>query len=225
MQTINVLGVTLQNYSLREALVQTDSFLRNGALNTIVNLSAGMLMEAGRNEDYKEFLEGADMTVLDDRQTRVALGLSSGERGHEAEDGIYFKEFIRRNVREHNTLYLLAETPEQMQCLKQEIAEVSPKALFAGSHVYTPEEKLESIMNNLNEAAPRVIISALSFDAQSQLMREGRKYLNAEVWFAFQPEEIRRKKRDTLTYRLRSRHSQKLLLRQLLQYRKEGTGA
>lgn len=225
MQTINVLGVTLQNYSLREALVQTDSFLRNGALNTIVNLSAGMLMEAGRNEAYKEFLESADMTVLDDRQTRAALGLASNDRGHEAENWIYFKEFIRRNVREHNTLYLLAETAEQMQCLKQKIVEVSPKVLFAGSHIYTEGEKLESIMNSLNEAAPRVIISALSFDVQSQLMREGRKYLNAEIWFAFRPEEILKKNKDTLTYRLRTRRSQKKLLRQLLQYRKEGTGA
>ena len=76
MQTINVLGVTLRSYSLKEAMAQTDSFLRNGALNTIVNLSADMLVEAGKDESYRQFLEEADMTVLDDRETRAALGLS-----------------------------------------------------------------------------------------------------------------------------------------------------
>lgn len=223
MQTINVLGVTLRSYSLKEAMAQTDSFLRNGALNTIVNLSADMLVEAGKDESYRQFLEEADMTVLDDRETRAALGLSLKGHGHEAESGIYFKEFIRRNVREHNTVYLLTETAEQMQWLKQEIAEVSPKISFAGNHVYTAEEKLETIMNDLNEAAPRVILSVLPFTVQSQLMREGRKYLNAEVWFAFRPEEILKESRDTLTDRLRTRHSRRMLSRQLLQYEKTST--
>ena len=223
MQTINVLGVTLRSYSLKEALIQTDSFLKNGALNTIVNLSADMLVEAGKDEAYKEFLEEADMTVLDDKETRAALGLSLKGHGQEMETGIYFREFIHRNVREHNSFYLLTETAEQLQYLKQEIAAVSPRVLYAGNHIYTVGEKLENIMNDLNEAAPSVILSVLPFEEQFRFMREGPKYLNAEVWFAFQPEEILKKRHDTLTYRLRSKHSQRMLTKQLLQYEKTST--
>ena len=225
METINVLGVTLRSYSLKEAMVHTDSFLRNGALNTIVNLSADILVEAGKDESYRQFLEAADMTVLDDRETRIALGLSLKEHGRETESGIYFKEFIRRNVREHNSVYLLTETAEQLQWLRQEIAAVSPKVLFAGTHVYSVEEKMENLMNDLNEAVPRVILSVLPFPVQSQLMQEGRRYLNAAVWFAFRPEEILKKSRDTLTDRLRTRHSRRMLVRQLLQYEKTSTEA
>ena len=225
MQILNVLGVTLRSYSLREALAQTDTFLKNGAMNTIVNLSAEMLMEAGKDERYKEFLESADMTVLDDQETRMALGLPLKATGREATTGIYFQEFIRKNVREHNTFYLLTETAEQMQCLRKEIEEVSPKALLAGKHVYAPEEKPESVMNDLNEAAPKVVLSVLSFALQSQFMGEGRKYLNAEVWFAFRPEEILKKNRNVLSHRIRNRYSKRMLSKQLSQYQKESTGA
>lgn len=225
MQILNVLGVTLRSYSLREALAQTDTFLKSGAMNTIVNLSAEMLMEAGKDERCKELLERADMTVLDDQETRMALGLPLKATGREAATGIYFQEFIRKNVREHNTFYLLTETAEQMQCLRQEIEEVSPKALFVGKHVCAPEEKTESIMNELNEAAPKVVLSVLPFDLQSQFLGEGRKYLNAEVWFAFRPEEILKRNRSVLSHRIRNKYSRRMLVKQLSQYQKESTGA
>ena len=80
-------------------------------------------------------------------------------------------------------------------------------------------------MNDLNEAVPRVIFSVLPFPVQSQLMQEGRRYLNAAVWFAFRPEEILKKSRDTLTDRLRTRRSRRMLARQLLQYEKTSTEA
>lgn len=171
------------------------------------------------------------LIVDDSRFHRTVIKELFSEHFHllEAVSGLECMRIIEENAENIDLILLDLVMPGidgfEILRLRQEIAAVSPKVLFAGTHVYSVEEKMENLMNDLNEAVPRVILSVLPFPVQSQLMREGRRYLNAAVWFAFRPEEILKKSRDTLTDRLRTRHSRRMLVRQLLQYEKTSTEA
>lgn len=47
MQKINILGMSLTDYSFKEAIGITDRFLGNGSLNTILFVSAKILVGVG----------------------------------------------------------------------------------------------------------------------------------------------------------------------------------
>ena len=55
MQKIDLFGMELVDHSLKEALWITDSFLKNGAPNTILFISAKMLVGAGGSDMQKEW--------------------------------------------------------------------------------------------------------------------------------------------------------------------------
>ena len=62
MQKYTILGIKLYDYGAREALRNTDSFLHNGALNTIAYISSSNLAQASKDEQLRECLEAVDMT-------------------------------------------------------------------------------------------------------------------------------------------------------------------
>ena len=57
MQKYTILGIKLYDYGAREALRNTDSFLHNGALNTIAYISSSNLAQASKDEQLRECLE------------------------------------------------------------------------------------------------------------------------------------------------------------------------
>ena len=63
MKKIHILGVAIRDYTLKESLTLTDEYLKNGAMNTVLFVSAKMLLAAGENPELKEWIESMDMTV------------------------------------------------------------------------------------------------------------------------------------------------------------------
>ena len=51
MQKINILGVELTDYSLKESLLRLDGYVRGGGLNTILYITTPVLIMAGENEE------------------------------------------------------------------------------------------------------------------------------------------------------------------------------
>ena len=66
MNQINILGIDLNNYSLKEALALTESFLQEGPVKTVLYIDAKMIVTAGENENYRDYLSKCDLTIIDD---------------------------------------------------------------------------------------------------------------------------------------------------------------
>ena len=62
MKQIEVLGVGIRAYSLREEMKQVDSFLRDGRFSTIAYITTRGLMAAQESEELRRFLGSIDMT-------------------------------------------------------------------------------------------------------------------------------------------------------------------
>ena len=65
MQKINILGVELTDYSLKESLLRLDGYVRGGGLNTILYITTPVLIMAGENEEEKKEIESMDMTLCE----------------------------------------------------------------------------------------------------------------------------------------------------------------
>ena len=96
MKELNILGVSIREYSLKESLALTDIYLKNGAMNTVLFVSAKMLLAAGKNPELKEWIETMDMTVCAEPDILRAADMATMSRMREIENSAYLKEVVRR---------------------------------------------------------------------------------------------------------------------------------
>ena len=96
MKEIHILGVSIREYSLKESLAVTEDYLKNGAMNTVLFVSAKILLKAGENPELKEWIESMDMTVCAEPDILRAVDVATMSRVREVENNAYLKEVVRR---------------------------------------------------------------------------------------------------------------------------------
>lgn len=191
MKEINILGVSIRERSLKESLALTDSYIKNSALNTVMFVSAKMLLAAGKNPEQKEWIESMDLTICSEPDILRAADIASNSRIREVENDVYFREVIKRLSRGKHSVYLLTEKEEDMQKLKERLGK-SGLALniVAQNSLEAVEENMDRLANHMNDVAADVIISMIPFPKQEMVIVQNKSYVNSEVWFALpMPEE------------------------------------
>ena len=121
MQKINILGVELTDYSLKESLLRLDGYVRGGGLNTILYITTPVLIMAGENEEEKKEIESMDMTLCGDADILRVAEIRSVSRQYEVENLVFLKEFLRRLARSGGKVYLLAESESETEVLREEL--------------------------------------------------------------------------------------------------------
>lgn len=217
MKTINILGITLKHYSLREALRETDKYLKNGALNTVLYVSKKQLMRAAGNEQWKGWLEGADLTVCADSDILSMDETISAKQAKEIENYEYLGELLKRIVRNHRKVFLLADNETHRQTLREVLLHKQGRLDIAGEAVLTETETGDdgNLINEINDVAPAVVIAQLPFEELCHFVDRNRMYLNADVILGLPEEGVTEKKPHGVfrlagyAYRKRFRHKVK----------------
>lgn len=185
MKELNILGVSICEYSVREALKKTEGYLRGGVMNTVLYVSTKMLVEAGRNPEQKKWIESMDMTVCGEPDILRAAGEAPMNRIREIENNVFLKEVMKRIGKERRTVYLLAQSKADMETLKKRLSLAETAAYEPdGTVLESAEWEAEALVNHINDIAPSVIISMIPFPVQEKLMAENKNYINADLWIA-----------------------------------------
>lgn len=190
MAKINILGITLTDCSLKEALSMADEYVSNGALNTILYVTAPMLILAGRDDGEKERIEAVDLTMCGDADILRVARIESRNRIYEVENHIFLKEFLRRLMYGRRSIYLLTDSEENEKSLRNIIQEFQRGIFIAGSRVIGEEEDADETANIINDVAPTVIISRMASGKQEEWMCRLKPVINAEVWMGI-PEDMK----------------------------------
>lgn len=82
---IQILGMKLDNYSVRESILLAESYLNGTSLNAIEDISMKMLMESENNEVLGQALQEMDMTIIGEK--RDPYGCGSGDSTAAERDG------------------------------------------------------------------------------------------------------------------------------------------
>ena len=183
MKKIQLLGVELTDYSLRESMRKVDEFLRDGKVSTIGYITTKGLMEAGENEEIKKWMMNLDLTVPADSDILHAAGVEGTSRIHEVEENLFLKDFLKKLVRGKKTVFILSDTKEQMGELSKILLEYQDHLKIVGTYAMeelTAED--DYLVNEINIAAPDVIISNLSSPKREMFLEANSMKLNVEVW-------------------------------------------
>lgn len=210
MRRFSILGISLEDVTAREGLRQADRYLRNGALNTATYLTAQTLAQAAQNKKIKGLLEDTDLTLCVEPDILEAAGIANAGRIHEIEDRIFLKEFLRRLARQQEGIYVLGDTGQQAAALREMLLDQQENLNIVDSRGFDEfEGQPERLMNELNETAPDVIFSRMTWPVDLELMHMGRKFLNAELWIALPEKKLPGKKRSAVIYQIKKKLFQK----------------
>ena len=165
---IQILGMKLDNYSVRESILLAESYLNGTSLNAIEDISMKMLMESENNEVLGQALQEVE----------------TPQRLKETVEHEFFHEFMKRIARNHKIVYILGEKSEQIKALVGFLKEHYPRVTVSG--VFALEDcpgDYESIINEVNGEAADVVISVIPSPQQEEFLMNYKSKMSAKVWY------------------------------------------
>lgn len=124
IKKIDILGLQLDNYTVREAIMRVETYLGNNVLNTIESISMRMLMESEQDEILKEVISSLDLAVIGEKEILQATKLNTMQRIRETEENDFFYEFFKRVERNRKSVFVLGETTERVEWLKERLQQI-----------------------------------------------------------------------------------------------------
>lgn len=194
IKKIDVLGLSLDNYTVREAIRQVETYLSNNVLNTIECISMQMLIQAEEDEVLRNVIQSLDLAVIGEKEILQATKSSSMQRIRETEENDFFFEFFKRVERNRKSVFLIGESKEKVEELRTELQQEFHKIVIVGS--YATEDcvgALDAVINELNATTPDVIVSVLPTPVQEHFFWEHKEKMNANIWYGMGELPIRRK--------------------------------
>lgn len=195
IKKIDILGIRLDNYTVREAIMQVEAYLSNDALNTIESISMQMLIESESDPVVREVISSLDLAVIGEKEIIQAAGVETMQRLQETEENDFSFEFFKRVERNKKTLYLLGETESKIGNIKGQLESAFPKLVIVGEYaVENCVGNLEAVINDMNATTPDIIVSVLPTPMQEHFFLEHRDKMNASIWYGIGEAGIQRKR-------------------------------
>lgn len=211
--------MNLTDYSLRESIGITDRFLGSGSLNTVLFISAKILVGAGTFVEWKTWIGEADLIIWSDPEIVKQAGIRTKDRIHEVENQDYIKEVLKRFGKGKKTLYLLAESEEELEKLESDLVQIREDLTIVGRGVVSGiREEWDDEANRINAVAPAAIISRIQFERQGRLMDGMKKILNADLWLALDYQMVLGSRKVPFLKRLLGKWYHHLFQRQMDEY-------
>lgn len=180
---LNVLGVEIDNYLTVDSSSLVDEYLDNDCMNTISIIQIPALLRAVDEEDFREYIENMDLTVIGDKAILEAAGVTDELRLREAEDGEFIVQFFRNVIKRKKTIFILGENEQHIDKYMKAVTKRHVGLNIAGKYaIQGYDQDCDSIVNEINSVAPDVILSILDSPFQEKFVSENRSKISANVW-------------------------------------------
>lgn len=219
MKQIQVLGVSLKDYTVREAMRQTDHFLKNTSVNTIAYITTRGLMAAEHSQERKDFLSKMDMTVAADSDILRAAKAAGRNRVREIDNDEFLTEFLKKLIRGKKSVYLITGTQEQMKLLEEVLRSYQANLRIVGSCCLdTLQQDEDYLVNEMNVLLPNVIISNIPSPQRETFFEANHMKMNANIWLMLKDEVVHAKHDNNPFRRLTDTIVKKLFRHQVVKY-------
>ena len=183
MRKMNVLGIPLRDYTLRETLKKVDIFLSGGKMGTIALITMKGLIVAQDSPAIKEWISDLDMTVTADADILRAADINYRGRIHDVENQLFIYEFLKKLVRQKKTVYLMSQNVASLEKLEKELLSCEENLSIVGkAAVDDLEQDDDFVINDMNMKVPDVLISNLESPKREQFTKENQMKMNVRLW-------------------------------------------
>lgn len=211
IKTIEVVGIQLDNYTVRETIMNLERDMQDQGFHTIEEVNTNTLMLAVADKDVRAALTVLEYTVISEIGILEAVGAASYQRRHEIEHHDFFHELMRRIERNRRSVYVIGDTPERTEAMVQFLSERYQRCPLAGTVALEGlESKIDAVINEINAVTPDVVISILPSPKQERFLLENKDKLSANLWYGIGTLALTNDKRSVTDFFRRSFRTYKL---------------
>ena len=221
IKTIDFAGIVLDNYSVRETIMNVEKNMSDQGFHTIEEVNMDTLMQAETDEVIKDALQMAEHTVIAEAGILDAVGAGSYQRRHEIEHHDFFYELMKRIERNHKTLFVIGDSMERVEQMCERISDRYPKCDIVGMESLDEcSGATDAVINEINALAPDVVLSIIPSPQQEHFLMENREKISAELWYGLGKIELG-KKRSRLALKIHKLIRTHKLEKQLIRHSDE----
>jgi len=218
MKEINVLGINIKNFATRELLSDTEVFLKNGALNTVLYVNTSLILKAGEDENIKSYIEKADINILCEAELLRKCGITSWNSLRDIEDYTYLRELFTRISHRDYPVLLLADDEESLDILQADVLKLrSDLPIQAKKLLESDEDAVKELINEINDLVPKVLIIKASCDKVNTLLKE-QPFINSEIAIILPDDMNFIGRAETFLERLRHKLYRSIFIRKVSKY-------
>lgn len=184
MRKMEVLGIPLQDLTIRESMKQVERFFHDGKGSTIALITMKGLIAAQDSPQIKKWMSSLDMTVAADADILHAADINYHGRIHDVENNVFISEFLKKIVRQRKTVYLISQTPAALANLEKELCAYEEGLRIVGRAALEEREYTDddSVINDMNMKFPDVLISNLESPKREVFWEENHMKMNVRIW-------------------------------------------
>ena len=93
IKKVDILGIQLDNYTVREAIMCVERYLSNNVLNTIESISLQMLIDSETNPVLKEVMSSLDLAIIGEKEI-IQQGLNLCSESGKQKKTIFILNFL-----------------------------------------------------------------------------------------------------------------------------------
>lgn len=181
---INVLGLDLDNYSVRESISMMDAYLNDKIMHVVGIVFMDLLILAGENIKVKESIENLDMKIIGDKEILAVAGITRGFRVRETVENEFVIHFLEKLSHKKCKIFILCNTEEECLLFEEYLAQKYPSCIVAASFdIEKCKDDYDVVVNEINIVEPDVVFSALDSPARESFILEQKSKINARLWF------------------------------------------
>ena len=180
METVNILGVHVNKYTMQEAVEKASSLMETEKLSMIFTPNSEIILYASNNPEFAEVLNNGDMVIPD------GIGV------------VYGAKILRNPIKERvagydlvcnllpvmaekgQSVYLLGAKPGVAEKAAETLLAKHPGLVIAGTHDgYFKDD--DEVIADINKCAPDFLMVCLGFPKQENWIYNNREKLNAKL--------------------------------------------
>ncbi|MBO6138091.1 MAG: WecB/TagA/CpsF family glycosyltransferase [Lachnospiraceae bacterium] len=192
MRQIELLGLKLQDHSVREAMRLLHEFMNDEVCNKLDFVTHELLLSASENPELAGYIQGADLTVFTSPDILAAANMSGRAREREIESNLFLKGMLRKFSKEERSIYLITPSEEVADTLKAELATINDRLRFCGVSVAgTDDFDMDSIVNDINSVIPDVVVIRLAAGMGEKFMAVNSMKINSRLLVSLGDAELK----------------------------------
>ncbi len=199
MRQVSILGMSLRDYSVREAMRLLQEYINDDVCNRLDFVTHELLLSASEKPELAGYIQGADLTVFTSADILAAANMAGRAREKEIESALFLKGMLRKFSKERRGLFLVAGSEEEAEAVKEELNFinkelnfVNEELNFCGSSILAQSDTdADSVVNDINSVIPEVVILKLAAGMGEKFMADNSMKINARLLVSLGDTDLR----------------------------------
>lgn len=180
METVNILGVHVNKYTMKQAVERASSLMDTENLSMIFTPNSEIILYASNNPKFAEVLNKGDMVIPD------GIGVVYGSKilNNPIKERVAGYDLVCNlfpvMAEKGQSVYLLGAKPGVAEKAGETLLAKYPGLVIAGTHDgYFKDD--EEVIADINKCAPDFLMVCLGFPKQENWIYNNREKLNAKL--------------------------------------------